>query len=506
MLFPFCITFFVAVNFAEAQKRHLPNPIADTDIVQVNAGISVPFGRSVYIDPELDLNIRVRPGDRCTIRVIQNDPLSQRPGKLTPIHFPCQFGHEEVQYSHYGARSPAQDKVKLMIRYDSHNDTLIIPVVVNVQVLFEQLEVVTKNIPLSVDKLRGLSNPIDSKVLQFTYDRGQQVCKVTILSAASGLPSYGELINDSSDGLMQDCDALLKSDIRYQHTSQNETPNRDYIPMVVELSDTDGNLIKQEYFQMMVRIKEGEENTAPQLSFSALLLMDVNQFVMTAITPNILIAEDLETPSDKLIFNITNPLGYGEGSIVSTDDQNVPITSFYQKDLNDLKIAYKPPASDSDVRRFYLVEMEVVDSEGLTSDPFSLTIVVNPMNTLAPLATKNAGLVLFEGQSRRLQSSKNLEISDEDNIDDVTISVVGGLKHGRLLLMGTPVKHFTPADLDAGLVIYEHDGSDTYSDNIIFRLNDRKHQVEFLFPVTVYPEDDDAPILNVNTGLTITRG
>lgn len=293
---------------------------------------------------------------------------------------------------------------------------------------------------------------------------------------------------------------------RYRHKSSHETPNRDFIPMVVELNDKDGKFLKQEYFQMMARIKEGEENTAPQLSFSALLLMDVNQFVMTAITPNILIAEDLETPSDKLIFNITNPLGYGEGSIVSTDDQNVPITSFYQKDLEDLKIAYKPPATDSDERRFFIVEMEVVDSEGLTSEPFSLTIVVNPMNTLAPLATRNAGLVLFEGQSRRLQSSKNLEISDEDNIDDVSISVIGGLKHGRLLILGNPVKHFTPADLDSGFIIYEHDGSDTYSDNIIFRLNDGQHQVEFLFPVTIYPEDDDAPILNVNTGLTITRG
>ncbi|GIX86281.1 FRAS1-related extracellular matrix protein 2 [Caerostris extrusa] len=109
--------------------------------------------------------------------LFKNDPLSQRPGKLTPTNFPCQFGHQEVLYSHYGARSPAQDKVKLMIRYDSQDDTLIVPVVVNVQVLFEQLEAVTKNIPLNVDKLGGVSNPIDSKVLQFTYDKNVQTCK-----------------------------------------------------------------------------------------------------------------------------------------------------------------------------------------------------------------------------------------------------------------------------------------------------------------------------------------
>ncbi|GIX86276.1 FRAS1-related extracellular matrix protein 2 [Caerostris extrusa] len=55
--------------------------------------------------------------------------------------------------------------------------------------------------------------------------------------------------------------------------------------------------------------------------------------------------------------------------------------------------------------------------------------------------------------------------------------------------MGNPVKHFSPGDLDDGRIIYEHDGSDTYSDNIIFRLNDGQHQVEFLFPVTVHSGD-----------------
>lgn len=188
--------------------------VSEQNIVLVNNGISVPFGRSVFLDPELDLNILVHPGDRCVIKVIQNDPLSQRPGQLTPANFPCQFGPTDVIYSHYGARSPSQDKIKLMIRYDSKNDTLIIPVVINVQVLFEQLEIVTKNIPLSVDKLGGLSNPIDSKVLQFTYDRDNQKCKVMILNNASGLPAYGSLENLPLKEDMMDCDDLLKADIR----------------------------------------------------------------------------------------------------------------------------------------------------------------------------------------------------------------------------------------------------------------------------------------------------
>ena len=54
----------------------------------------------------------------------------------------------------------------------------------------------------------------------------------------------------------------------------------------------------------------------------------------------------------------------------------------------------------------------------------------------------------------------------------------------------------------SGAVTYHHDGTDTYSDNIIFRMSDRDHQVEFLFPIIVAPEDDEPPVVNVNTGET----
>ncbi|XP_013782373.1 extracellular matrix protein 3-like, partial [Limulus polyphemus] len=501
----FVLFILLSCNILTHEQQHGAS-ISESNIIESNNAIKVPFGRSVFIDPVKDLKIRVRDGDRCTVKVIQNDPLSQRPGKLTPTHFPCQFGLREVQYSHFGARTPPQDRVKLLLRYDMAEDTIIVPFTINVQVLFEQLEVVTRNMPITVEKLLGLSTPIDNKALQFTYNNNIQKCKVMTLGNANDLPRYGELVNNTSAGVLQDCDSFLKADIRYKHTFPYKSPNQDYIPMIVEITDSNGKLLKQEYFQVTVRIKDGQPNNPPQPSFNSLLLLDVNQFIMTAITPRILSAQDIETPSDKLIFNITSPLGYGEGQIISTDDQNVPISSFYQKDLDDLKIAYKPPASDSDIRRTFEVEMEVVDAEGLNSEPFSLMIVVHPKNTLAPLATRNSGLMLFEGQSRRLQSSKNLEIADENNIHDVTVSVVDGLRHGQLLFMGSPVKQFSPADLDAGLVTYQHDGSDTYSDNIIFRLDDGVKDVEFLFPITIYPEDDEPPMLNINTGLTISKG
>ncbi|XP_041088546.1 FRAS1-related extracellular matrix protein 2-like [Polyodon spathula] len=474
-------------------------------ILVANNGIRVPFGKSVFIDPINDLVIQVQPGDRCSIIVLENDPLTQRPGQLTPKKFPCDFGHNDVKYSHFGSRSPSKDRVKLQLRYDTQTDTIIIPFMMEVEVVFTQLEILTRNMPLTVEKLLGTSNPIDRKVLEFTYDRNSAVCKITTLTSASGLPRYGKLINDARAGKMVDCDEFVKLDVRYQHTSVIRSPNRDYIPMVVELQDKEGNLLKQEYFQMMVRIREGEENTAPKPSFVAMMMMEVDQFVMTAITPDMLAAEDTESDPDDLIFNITSSLSSEQGYIVSTDDRNLPITSFHQGDLKDLKIAYKPPSEDSQVERIFQIEFEIVDTEGAVSDPFAFMIVVKPMNTLAPVVTRNTGQLLYEGQSRPLASSQNLQISDEDNLDEVRVTVIDGLRHGQLTILGSRRKFFTPADLDTGVVIYQHDGSDTYSDNIIFRMTDGKHEVEFLFPITIVPTDDEPPFINANTGLVLSK-
>lgn len=483
----------------------LRSELTEDTILVANNGIRVPFGRSVFVDPINDLVVQVQPGDRCSITVLDNDPLSQRPGHLSPKKFPCEFGPNDVKYSHFGSRSPPRDRVRLQLRYDTQTDTIIIPFMMEVEVVFTQLEILTKNMPLTVEKLLGLSNPIDRRILEFTFDRGAHQCKIASLSSGSVLPRYGKLMDGDALGTMVDCDDFIKMNMRYQHTFALKSPNRDYIPMVVELHDKEGNLLKQEFFQILVRIKDGEENTAPKPSFVAMMMMEIDQFVMTAITMDMLAAEDVESRPDELIFNITSPLSFEEGYIVSTDDRNLPITSFYQGDIKDLKIAYKPPAVDSDTERIYQIEFEVVDTEGAVSDPFAFMIVVKPMNTLAPVVTRNTGQLLYEGQSRPLSSSQNLEISDEDNLDKVRITVIDGLRHGDLTVLGSRRKFFTPNDLDAGIAIYQHDGSDTYSDNIIFRMTDGTNEVEFLFPITVVPTDDEPPIINANTGLVLFK-
>lgn len=301
-------------------SQHPPSLNAPTNIVDKVAPLQVPYGRSVLINPMTNLKINVTEGDRCFVTVIA-DPAEIMPGYITPEQFVCNFGPDEVKYSHLGSRSPSQHRIRLQIRYDTLTDTYIIPVVLTVDVLFVQRSVVTQAQFITVPRLTGTSEPINGSVLEFTYDAGN-ACQVTTNISPVSLPQYGRLINDPSLGSPIACEDFLAAGAKYQHTATTDSPNRDQIPMVVEIVNPAGDLVAQEYFQVEVRITGGLENTPPILDFSAAMMMQVDQFVMTALTPEMLRAEDKESNPNDLVFNITRPLGPQQGGFFSTDDRN----------------------------------------------------------------------------------------------------------------------------------------------------------------------------------------
>ncbi|XP_053399449.1 FRAS1-related extracellular matrix protein 2-like isoform X2 [Mercenaria mercenaria] len=481
--------------------------LGENDILIVNRPVKVLLGRSVTVDPLNNLRINVRPGDSCDVTVLdRNWDLTFKPGKLSASNFPCNFGPSELVYVHFGNRRLSTDIVRLLLRYDSATQTIIIPFSLVINIEFKPLEIISHTNAIIVNHHAGLSTPIDSRTLKFSsYNKDKMVCKISIVSRSSGLPQYGYLTNNSFTLTNIDCEDFLKLGVRYKHHAHVSAPNIDFIPMTVQILSPNGDLLKQEYFQVKVEILSGQENTRPEPSRNAKFIMNsINQFVMTAITPDIISAFDAQTPSDKLLFNITQPLGPGEGVIVNTDNRDIPISSFFQHEVNDLKIAYRPPSSDSNIKRIFQLEIAIADTDGLASDPIPLMIVVAPMHTYAPVVTTNTGIQLTEGESRAIESPDILEISDEDNLDNVEISHIDGMKHGHLVLPPGK-KLFTPSDLRQGSVVYHHDDSESLSDNIIFKMSDGNSEVEFLFPITIYPKDDQAPTLNVNTGLELSK-
>lgn len=228
---------------------HPPSIIYPDDIVENVDVLKVPYGRSKFLDPEVDLKINVKKGDFCVVTTLPN-AYEDLFGSLDQSSFPCDFEPHQIKYTHRGARSPNFDYLNLQIRYDTSTKTYIIPIRLLVEVDFIQRVVITRSMFLTVSQINGYSQVIDNTVLGFTYNSTIESCQIATLSGTAGLPRYGHLSNDPSRGVSIPCEEFLEAEVRYKHDAKTISPDSDEIPMVVELIDADRNILKQEYFQV----------------------------------------------------------------------------------------------------------------------------------------------------------------------------------------------------------------------------------------------------------------
>lgn len=65
---------------------------------------------------------------------------------------------------------------------------------------------------------------------------------------------------------------------------------------------------------------------------------------------------------------------------------------------------------------------------------------------------------------------------------------------------------FTVADLQAGVVRYHHDDSDSTKDFVVFRIFDGHHSIRHKFPINILPKDDSPPFLINNVVIEVEEG
>ena len=159
------------------------------------------------------------------------------------------------------------------------------------------------------------------------------------------------------------------------------------------------------------------------------------------------------------------------------------------------------------------LEFIAQDDQGAwDATPGSYNIRYNPIND-APLVGTNTGATVSEGSIGNQITTAMLNEADvDDDPADVTYTLLSNVANGTLSRNGVELvvgDQFKQADVDAGIITYDHDGSDTTTDGFDFSLSDGGEDgstpANGTFNWTITPVND-APTVNNNVPLTVSEG
>ncbi|XP_067377534.1 extracellular matrix protein FRAS1 isoform X3 [Channa argus] len=262
----------------------------------------------------------------------------------------------------------------------------------------------------------------------------------------------------------------------------------------------------------------------PQLAPSCDLQITALEDRVTEITPSALSFVDSETPSEKLIYNITKPLPPGQGAIEHRDRPYKAVKQFTQADVNNGKIIYRPPPAPSHLQELYQysfiglpeslsIYFTVSDGEHTTPElVFAVLLLSNHQQppvfqVLDPLLEVSLG-----GQAAI--GGQQLAVSDADTApDDLEFELVEAPLHGELLktdgtthISMTNGDAFTFSDITRNILLYRHAGLSSQDDAITFSVSDGISMASTVVQVVVLGAGGDGPQRDLTATLSLEVG
>ncbi len=223
-----------------------------------------------------------------------------------------------------------------------------------------------------------------------------------------------------------------------------------------------------------------------------------------------IVANDLDIDGDSLLVTQINGSGANVGSqftLASGAQLTVNAAGDFSYDPNG---AFEYLTSGQRVTDTFTYQIS--DGNG-GFETAAVTITISGVNDVPTVGT-NTGTTVLEGSGANTITSALLNEGDpDDDGSELTYTVTAVSIHGTLTLSGFGVlglnDTFTQADLDAGNLTYDHDGSESVSDAFNFSLadggEDGASAATGTFNITITAVNDEQ-VLTTNTGTTVAEG
>jgi hypothetical protein len=138
-----------------------------------------------------------------------------------------------------------------------------------------------------------------------------------------------------------------------------------------------------------------------------------------------------------------------------------------------------------------------------TSPVATITLNITAVND--PPTLSNNGLTVGEGQSASISAAALQALDPDTPPANLSFTLTALPARGELRLNGVLLLtggSFTQANINAGQLVYTHDGSETTSDSFSFTLSDGTTTLpEATFNITITPENDN-PVVTTSAGAT----
>ncbi|MBF0433871.1 MAG: tandem-95 repeat protein [Magnetococcales bacterium] len=232
--------------------------------------------------------------------------------------------------------------------------------------------------------------------------------------------------------------------------------------------------------------------------------LSLNEGGQVTVTDLMLQAQDTEQTAAQVHFILANTPAHGSlalnGTVLTTGG------GFTQDDIDNHRVVYSHDGSETTSDPFVVT---VTDGVGGFLNNQTVTVTVTPVNDL-PQLTVNTGLTVLEGGSGTLSAAMLTTVDAESAAGALVYTLTSIPGHGSLRLNGTALtvgQTFTQADVNAALVTYLHDGTNTLTDGFHFTVQDVQggsySDTPFNISVT---QVNDPLIVNAGAALNYTEG
>ncbi|MDX2217155.1 MAG: cadherin-like domain-containing protein [Oculatellaceae cyanobacterium bins.114] len=248
------------------------------------------------------------------------------------------------------------------------------------------------------------------------------------------------------------------------------------------------------------------DNDAPVLLNNRELTL--TQGDQKVITRSLLRVTDTDNTSSELTFTLRQVPRYGN-LLIGNRALEVG-QRFTQTDIDRGRLRYFNNGRSISPDSFRFIVSDGVNSLGVRA----FGIRVNPLPppppiNRPPVLNVNQGLTLNAGETGVINSSFLTATDPESDPSQVIYRLETTTSNGTVFLNGTAISSsqtFTQADINTGLLTYQHNGTRTNQDGFRFSLTDGNTTIRSLsFNIGIILPNLP-PTLAVNTGLTVTEG